>query len=178
MAFNINEIRARLTNEGARPNLFEVTITNPANNSADSDIPFLVRAASLPTFRKATIPIPYFGRIIKLAGDRTFDPWSVEIMNDENFKIRNALEEWSGGINKLQNNVRTLTNYKSQATVKQFGKNKEVLRVYEFHGVYPSEISGIPLDWSPSDAIETYRVTFEYDYFTVSGGTTGDAGGR
>lgn len=178
MAFNINEIRSRLQGEGARPNLFQVTITNPANNSADADIPFLVRAASLPTYRKSILPIPYFGRIIKLAGDRTFDPWSVDIMNDEDFKIRNALEEWSNGINRLQNNYRTLSNYKSQATVRQLGKNGQVLRIYEFHGIFPSEISGIPLDWSPSDAIETYRVTFEYDYFTVSGGVTGDAGGR
>lgn len=178
MSFNVNEIRSRLQYGGARPNLFEVTITNPADNSADNITPFLVTATSLPASTVSTIPIPYFGRLIKLAGDRTFAPWTVEVMNDEDFKIRNAMEDWSGRINKLQNNVRTLSNYKSQARVKQFSKDKKVIREYEFHGIFPAVISEIGLNWAPTDSIETFRVQFEYDYFTISGGNTGDAGGR
>lgn len=178
MAFNVNEIRAQLPFGGARQNLFQVQITNPGNGVADLKVPFLVQSAQLPASSVGTIPVPYFGRIMKLAGDRTFDPWTVTVMNDEDFLIRNAMEEWSNKINRLEGNVRSLANYKSQAQVTQYAKDGSILRVYQFNGIFPSVVSAIELGWDQNDAIEIFQVEFQYDYWTVEGGRTGNAGGR
>lgn len=177
MAFNINDIRSQLTYGGARQNLFQVNIQNLGNGSADFKVPFMVQAAQLPASTITPINVPYFGRQLKLAGDRTFEPWTVNIINDEDFLIRNAMEEWSNKINRLQRNVREINKYKSQAQVTQFGKDGTKLRIYEFNGIFPTSISAIDLGWDQDNAYETFQVTFEYDYWTVSGGVTGNAGG-
>lgn len=183
MGFNINDIRAQLTYGGARGTLFQVTITNPINASGDLKIPFQCRAAALPESTLGTIMVPYFGRMLKLAGDRQFQSWQVQVMNDEDFKIRNALEEWSNRINKLEGNIRDLagseaTLYKSQAQVSQFSKTGTLLRQYQFNGIWPNQISPIQLDWADQDKIEEFTVTFEYDWYSVVGGQTGDGGGE
>lgn len=177
MAFNINDIKTNLVGGGARQNLFQVRITNPANPSADFKVPFMVQASQMPPSSLGTINIPYFGRFMKLAGDRQYPAWEVLVMNDEDFKIKNAMEEWSNKINKFQGNIRELNNYKSQAQVIQYSKDGRILREYEFVGIWPSNVSEINLDWSANDQIETFGVVFEYDYWRVSGGITGDAGG-
>lgn len=183
MAFNINDIRSQLTYGGARGTLFQVTITNPINTSAALKIPFQCRAAALPEWTLGTIMVPYFGRMIKYAGDRQFQSWQVQVMNDEDFMIRNAMEEWSNRINKLQGNIRDLagseaTLYKSQAQVVQYSKTGTKIREYQFNGIWPSQISPIQLDWADQDRIEEFAITFEYDWFNVSAGTTGNAGGE
>lgn len=178
MAFNINEIKSQLTFGGARQNLFQVRLSNPGNSVADLKSPFLIQAASLPASNLGTIQVPYFGRFIKLAGDRIFDPWAVTVMNDEDFLIRNALEEWSNKINRFQGNVRELINYKSDAEVVQYAKDGTEIRTYKFVGLYPSVIGAIELGWDQNDAIEIFPVEFQYDYWVVSGGTTGNAGGQ
>ena len=104
MAFNINEIKSQLTFGGAKASLFQVQITNPINGIADLKTPFMVQAAALPESTLGTIEIPYFGRKVKLAGDRTFAEWTVTIMNDEDFLIRNAMENWMAAINSHQGN--------------------------------------------------------------------------
>lgn len=176
MAFNINEIKSQLTYGGARQTNFQVTISNPANSAAYLKTPFLVQAASIPAMVKGVIQVPYFGRRIKLAGDRTFMPWQVTVINDEDFLIRNALEQWSSTINGLDSNIRTLANYKSEATVTQLAKDGAALRTYHFHGLFPSEITQIDLDWGATDQYETFQVVFQYDSWTVDG-ATGNAGG-
>lgn len=177
MSFSINEIKGALQFGGARQNQFYVEITNPANSVADLKTPFLVQASSIPGLSKGTIPIPYFGRTIKLAGDRVYPPWTVTVMNDEDFLIRNAMEEWSNNINSFEGNIRNLTNYKSRAQVTQLGKDGKTLRRYQFEGLWPSEVTPIDLDWGANDQIELFQVTFEYDYWTVDG-ITGNAGGE
>jgi len=182
MAFNINEIKAQLTLGGARNALFQVTIQNPANSVADIKVPFLTRAAQLPSSNLGRIEVPYFGRRMKLAGDREFPDWTVTIINDEDFLIRNAMEEWSNKINTLQGNLRTFGSaspllYKSQAQVTQFSKTGVPVRVYQFNGIYPTDISQIDLDWNASNQIQEFQVTFAYDWWEVVGGITGSAGG-
>ncbi len=177
MAFNINEMRSQLTYGGARQNLFQVQINNPANSAGDAKTRFMCQAAQLPGSDLGVIPVYYFGRQMKLAGDRTFAEWTVTIINDEDFLIRNAMEEWSNAINRLQRNVREINRYKSQAQVTQFGKDGSKLRTYEFNGIFPSNISPIELDWSTTDQIELFQVTFQYDYWSVTDSVTGDAGG-
>lgn len=178
MAFNINEIKSQLTHGGARPNQFQVRLTNPGNGSADLKAPFMIQAASLPASNIGTIQVPYFGRFMKLAGDRVYDPWTVNVMNDEDFLVRNALEEWSNRINRFQGNFRELLNYKADAEVVQYSKDGNEIRTYKFIGLYPSVIGSIELGWDQNDTIEIFPVEFQYDYWVVSGGTTGQAGGQ
>lgn len=177
MAFNINEMRSQLVYGGARQNLFQVRINNPANASGDLKTPFMVQAAQIPESQLGVIPVFYFGRQMKLAGDRTFGDWTVTVINDEDFLIRNAMEEWSNRINRLERNVRDINRYKSNATVIQYAKDGTPIREYRFDGIFPSVISPIELDWSNTDQMESFQVTFTYDYWTVSGGTTNNAGG-
>lgn len=177
MAFNVNEIRAKLALGGARPNLFQTRLTLPAGIAGDiSDVQFLVQASSIPASTLSTIEIPYFGRRVKLAGDREFENWSVTVMNDENFKIRHAMETWHNRINSLVENVNSLgnapSNYKSDiAFVDQFSKTGQIVRSYRFYGVFPIALSEIELNWEPSASIETFGITFAYDYYTVAGPT-------
>lgn len=178
MAFNINEMRSQLVYGGARQNLFQVRINNPANASGDLKTPFMVQAAQIPESQLGVIPVFYFGRQMKLAGDRTFGDWTVTVINDEDFLIRNAMEEWSNRINRLERNVRDINRYKSNATVIQYAKDGTKIREYKFNGIFPSVISPIELDWASTDQIESFQVTFSYDYWTVSGGTTDRAGGE
>lgn len=181
MAFNINEIKSQLTYGGARPTLFSVKIFNPANSTADAKTEFMVQTSQIPSSTLSPIEVSYFGRKIKLAGDRTYDVWTVTVINDEDFLIRNAMEEWSNRINGSLTNLRTFGGsqpslYKSQALVTQYGRTGESLRQYKFNGIFPLEISPIELDWGATDTIETFSVTFAYDNWEVSG-RTGNGGG-
>jgi hypothetical protein len=182
MAFNVNEIKSQLTFGGARPTLFQVTFQNPANSIADIKVPFMCEATQIPSSTVGVTPIPYFGRVIKLAGDRVVSDWAVTIINDEDFLIRNALEEWSNRINSFQGNLRSFGSaspllYKSQAQVTQYSKTGLPIRTYQFNGIWPISIGDIGLSWSDQNAIERFNVTFAVDYWEVSGGITGQAGG-
>lgn len=180
MAFNINDMRSQLVTGGARPTLFQVRLQNPANSAGDVKFPFMCTATQIPASTVGTIPVLYFGREVKFAGDRTFEPWNVQVLNDEDFLIRNALEEWSGNLNKHEGNIREYDaplQYKSTAQVIQYSKTGVPIREYTFHGIWPTQIDPIDLDWSNQNAIELFGVTFEYDWWSVSGGSTGNAGG-
>jgi len=182
MAFSVNEIRSQLTFGGARNTLFQVQFQNPANSVADIKLPFMVRTAQIPSSDLGLIEVPYFGRKIKLAGDRTFADWTVTVINDEDFLIRNAMEQWSNQINSLRGNLRTFgasspSLYKANAQVTQFSKTGIPIRIYTFNGIFPTAIAPIDLDWNAVDTIEEFSVTFQYDWWEVSGGVTGNAGG-
>lgn len=181
MAFNVNEFAGALKAGGARNSLFQVNITNPVNGVADIQVPFLCKGAQIPASTLGTVEVPYFGRTIKIAGNRTYAEWSPTIINDEDFAIRNAMEQWMNSINSFQGNLRQLGGsapslYKAGAQVTQFSQTGEVLRVYDFVGLYPSEVGTIDLAWD-TEGIEEYTITFQYDYWQVSGGNTGNAGG-
>jgi hypothetical protein len=167
---------------GARNSLFQVNITNPVNGVADIQVPFMVKATNIPASVITPVPVKYFGREVKFAGSRTFEQWSTTVINDEDFAIRNALEEWQNAINSREGNLRSLGSaspvlYKSTAQVTQFSKTGVPVRVYNFVGLWPSNIAAIDLAWDSSDQIEEYVVTWDYDYWEVSGGITGRAGG-
>lgn len=168
MAFNISNFRSGgLVYGGARPSQFEIQMKNPLNDTkADEKITLLARSAQLPGMSTGSIDIPYFGRQIKIAGDRTFQDYQITIMNDEDFVIRRMFEEWSQNINSLIGNKRELAKYKvDHVEVTQFGKTGEKLRKYVFDGMFPTQISPINLDWDQTNQIETFDVTFSYDWF-------------
>ena len=192
MAFKHNErtitdFRSKLQGGGARSNLFEVTIPDfpTANNIQERDIEFLVKAAEIPAANLGNIPVPFRGRVLPVAGDRTFDPWTVTIINDTNFHIRDAMERWSDFINDLQTAQGEINpeNYQKVGFVKQLSRrgagandSVDILREYKFTGIYPNVVSSIPLDYGASDQIEEFQVTFNYLFWEVIGGTT-DYGG-
>ncbi len=181
MAFNINEIKSQLTFGGAKASLFQVAITNPINGIADLKTPFMVQAAQIPEATIGTIEVPYFGRKVKIAGDRTFAEWTVTIINDEDFLIRNAMEQWMASINAHEGNTTQLgsasaSEYKNQAQITQYSKTGAPLRTYNFNGLFPTAIGAITMDWNTTDEIVTVQVTFAYEWWNVSGGTAGDGG--
>ena len=173
MAFNITDFRARLIGDGARPNLFEVRMTFPgiAGGTSDSTLlTFMCRAAQLPGSSLGSVIVPYFGREVKMAGNRTFPDWTITIINDENFKVRNAFERWMQGINSNFGNRRSAsfgsaTSYGKPATVIQYGKRGEIIKNYQLVGSFPIDISPIDLDWGANDTIEEYAVTLQYQYW-------------
>jgi hypothetical protein len=174
MAFNVAEFRANLVGDGARPNLFSVSLSFPtvASNStaAAQKTTFLAKTAQLPGSTIGTAPLYYFGRELKLAGNRTFTDWTLQIINDEDFLIRNSLESWMNAINSHAGNLRNssaknLGGYSVDAIVTQYGKAGDVLKTYKFVGLYPLDIAPIDLDWNSNDTIEEYGVTFAYQWW-------------
>lgn len=190
MPFNIQQFRSAMTLDGARPNLFECRMTFPeiaaaaARTGSDGlgiaeQFTFFCRAAQLPGSTVNAIPVPYFGRELKFAGNRTFTEWTVTIINDEDFKIRNAMELWMNALNSHRNNLRNASfvspaEYQRDAHVIQYGKTGEALKSYSFIGMFPIDISPIELDWGANDTIEEYAVTFAYQWWES---TVGDSNG-
>ena len=179
---NITEFRSRLSGGGARANLFEVEIAFPEElvidlNLVTDKVPFLVKAAEIPASNLGNIPVPYRGRVLPVAGDRTFDPWTVTIINDTDFQIRDAMEKWSNSINDLQTAQGSVDPavYQRSALVKQLsreganpGDPEKVLRTYNFEGIYPNTVSNIPLDFGATDQIQEFQVTFNYLFYEVA----------
>ena len=192
MAFNhndrtITDFRSKLTGGGARSNLFEVSIPDfpTANNISEREIEFLVKAAEIPAANLGNIPVPFRGRVLPIAGDRTFDPWTITVINDTNFQIRDAMERWSDFINDIQTAQGSIdpASYQKNAFVNQLSRKGstaddtvDVLTQYKFTGIYPSVVSSIPLDYGATDQIEEFQVTFNYLFWEVTGGIT-DYGG-
>ena len=183
MSFSVNDIRSALTQGGARNTLFSVQLTSPSylnGSQADNKMVFTCRAADIPDSTIGSIPVGYFGRKIKLAGDRVFQPWNVTIINDEDFLIRNNLEAWLSSINSHNGNLLSQsavnTQYKSTATVTQYSKSGRIIRQYQFNGIFPTSVGNIGLNWDQNDTLEEFPVQFDYDLWTVVPGATGTGG--
>jgi len=167
---NINDFKAKLAGGGARPNQFKVTMPFPGYAQVGGEIEelaFLCTATSLPEMEIGTLEIPFRGRNIKIAGDRTIANWSITVLNDTNFKLRNAFERWQNGINNMSDNE-GLTNpadYQVDAFVDQLDRNGATIKSYTLRGANPTTIAAIPLAYDTNNAIETFDVTFAYQYF-------------
>ena len=170
---NINEFKTALSQGGARANLFEVTISTPPVGSL-SNFKFLCKTTTIPTSVIAPISIPFMGRDIKMAGDRTFDTWSTTIINDEDFAVHGALTNWMNGINNHSNNVRTLdgTDYQVDAQVTHYKKEGDVAKEITIINAWPASVAAIELGWDTNDAIEEFTVTWQYDYWQAEGQTS------
>ena len=179
MAFNVSEFASSgLPLGGARPSLFSVNIDTPSGvPNIGSRIAFSCRASQMPSSVLSVIPQRYFGREIKMAGTRSFEPWTVTILIDEDFTVRNSLETWSNLINSHQGNLRGgglggLSTYRTTGTVSQYSKTGGILRTYEMVNLFPTNVSAIELDWDNADAIEMFTCEFQYDYWQVAAPTT------
>ena len=181
----LSQFKSKLVGGGARPNLFEVELTTlPAGIPWDAEIfRYLCKAAALPASNIAQIDVPFRGRIFKVAGDRTFDVWQINVINDEDFRIRTAFEGWMDLISKLDNNMGATdpSAYMTNAKVFQLGRGADkssqdsngssnaVLKEYEFVDIFPTAISAIDLSYDTSDAIEEFTVDFQVQSFSVVG---------
>jgi hypothetical protein len=173
MAFSVNEFRSQMTGDGARPNLFEVSMpfpsfASPAN--AQTKLTFMCKTAQLPGSTIGVVPVNYFGRELKFVGNRTFADWTISVINDEDFVVRNAFERWMNGINSHNFNVRNPLalaplGYSVDSEVTQFGKQGNTLKKYRFVGVFPTDITPIDVDWGSNDTIEEFSVTLTYQWW-------------
>tara|TARA_B100001175_G_scaffold62772_1_gene50940 strand:- start:59 stop:646 length:588 start_codon:yes stop_codon:yes gene_type:complete len=187
---SISQFKGALIGGGARPNLFEVELTTlPAGIEWSADnFRYMCKAAALPASNVAAIDVPFRGRIFKVAGDRTFDTWTVTIINDEGFILRTAMEEWMNQISKLENNLGATNpaSYMTNAKVYQLGRGSKsssednsgdkntVLREYEFVDIFPTNISAIDLSYESSDTIEEFTVEFQVQSFSLAGNGSAD----
>ena len=180
----IADFKSKLIGGGARPNLFEVELTTlPASvNGWDADtFKFMCKAANMPAQNIASIDVPFRGRTFKVAGDRTIDPWTITVINDEDFRLRRAFEEWSEQIAKLDNNLGTTDPgaYMVNAKVYQLGRGSSasskdnagssnaVLAEYQFVDIFPTNVSQIDLSYDSTDTIEEFTVEFQVQSFNI-----------
>jgi hypothetical protein len=173
MAFSVNEFRSQMVGDGARPNLFEVSMPFPgfsAPGNAQTKLTFMCKTAQLPGSTINAVPVQYFGRELKFVGNRTFADWTLTVINDEDFVIRNAFERWMNGINSHSLNVRNPValapgGYTVDGEVTQFGKTGDQLKRYKFLGLFPTELTPIDVDWGSNDTIEEFSITLAYQWW-------------
>ena len=194
--FSILDFRNRI-GDLARPNLFQVEINFPefgdstpssgggggqgdtqaaaagatqsSGVEAAQQSTFLVKAANIPASTIGVIEVPYRGRTLKIAGDRTYEPWTVTVLNSQDFSYRNKFEQWSTKIQSLAQNIqdmKTIAEYQANATVRQYDRQGGIIKSYRFEGIWPSSVSSIDLAWDSNDTPEEYTVEFQVQYWT------------
>ncbi len=181
----IDDFKANVAADFARPNLFQVDLSFPQkiiNNASLINLgKFTVRAANLPASQIGVIEVPFRGRVLKIAGDRTFEPWTITIQNDSAFALRSAFELWTSSIQSYNENFTQAaglgssddaTGYFSDMLVHQLardikdGESPKILKSYKFYNVFPSSIAAIDLDYGNNDAIEEFTVELQTQYWT------------
>lgn len=173
MAFNVDQFRSRMASDGARPNLFQVDLTFPIGINAfdaPAQLSFTAHAAQLPGSTVGVARQFYFGREVKFPGNRVFQDWSISVINDEDFYVRNVFESWSDAINSHSQNIRRADFVSSQGyavdgKVTQFTKDGVPSKTYNFVGMFPVSIDPINVSWDSNDRIEEFGVTFSYQYW-------------
>jgi len=180
----ISDFKTKLKGGGARPNLFEVELAFPSGIGIDNDVinnaRFLVKAAALPASTIAPIDIPFRGRILKIAGDRTFETWTITVLNDTSFSIRSAFEKWMNYINKLDDatGVTNPVDYQVDAIVNQLNRDGGILRKYRFKDIFPTNISAIDLSYETTDTIQEFTVEMQVHYWEAYRGSSPESGGE
>ena len=179
----ITDFKSKLTGGGARANLFEVVLNFPDAEQPDSDTleksRFLVKGANMPASNIQQIEVPFRGRVLKIAGDRTFDSWTVTVINDTDFAIRSAMERWMNVINRVSDNT-GLTDpatYQADAYVMQLDRDGSVLRTYRFYDVFPTQVSPIDLGYD-AQGIQEFTVELQVQWWQATKGSGTNAGGE
>jgi len=185
----IDDFRGKFS-ELARPNLFQVKLYKPKEATAplvpltntggsggdpsnkgstlQEQSTFLIKASSFPASTIGVVEVPFRGRQLKIAGDRTYEPWSVTVLNDENFTIRKQLEVWAQAIQEYKFNgssSQKTDDYMGNATVEQLSRGGDVIKKAQMSGIWPSNISALDLDWGTNDTPEEYTVEFQVQYW-------------
>lgn len=186
----LDNFKAALIGGGARPNLFEVSVTFPdslavgeetqaitaptTSTGNESLLTFMVKAAQLPASNITPVEIPFRGRTLKVAGERTFDTWTITVLNDVDFKIRTAFEQWMNGISRISDATGEVdpNTYQKSATVKQLDRAGASMREYKFEGIFPTNVGQIDLSMDSTDTIEEYTVEFQVQYWEAIADTS------
>lgn len=183
----LDAFKGKMIGGGTRSNLFEVELYFPddaipqdtTKDLVSDKARFLVKAAALPASNISNIAVPFRGRNLKIAGDRTFDPWSITVINDTDFVLRNAFERWMNLINKHEDNAGLTdpTSYQQDLFVRQLGRSTvagtnpvsavqvPILKQYKFFGAFPTLVSAIDLSYENTDAIEEFTVELQYQWY-------------
>ena len=179
---NLSSFTQALQGGGARANQFMVTMGGAVATGMTNNFHFLCRSAQIPALTIGEIAVPYRGRQIFLAGDRTYDAWTITIMNDRNYLIRSFLEGWMddmsdiGGTTKA--NTLSAASYYANATVQQLDRNNSPIRSYKLEGLWPTTLDAIDLSYDANDAIEEFGATFRFNWLTAGGGGQGEDEGQ
>ena len=179
----ITDFKSKLTGGGARANLFEVVLTFPDAAAPDQVVldksRFLVKGANLPASNVQQIEVPFRGRILKVAGDRTFDSWTVTVINDTDFAIRSAFEKWMNVINNMGDNTGLVNpaDYQSDAYVYQLDRDGTALRSYRFYDIFPTQVGPIELSYD-AQGIQEFTVELQVLWWEAIKGTSPQAGGE
>ena len=178
----ISDFKSKLTGGGARANLFEVVLTFPDAAKPPDEVldksRFMVKGARLPASNIAQIEVPFRGRVLKIAGDRTFDSWTVTVINDTDFSIRSAFENWMNTINKLDNNTGLVNpaDYQADAYVYQLDRAGQDLRAYRFYDTFPTQVGPIELSYD-AQGIQEFTVELQVQYIEIIKGRSPVSGG-
>lgn len=193
MPFNANNFRSALKFGGARPNMFEIILVNPpasfsggvsgsgsskskSNGDAINTFTYMANSGDLPGSIIGTIPVPYFGRFINVAGDRMFEDWNCAVYTDEDMVTRNAFESWNNSMSFFNydtnrehgNNAATVNSYVCDVWVQHYTKTGKVDKIYVLKNAFPYVVSPVQLSWQSNDQIMMFQVTWKYDYFVTS----------
>ena len=180
----ISDFKSKLNCGGGRPNLFEVELAFPQAVAIENDVlqksRFLVKAAALPASTISPIEVPFRGRILKIAGDRTFETWTITVLNDVDFVIRSAFEKWMNIINSMEDatGVQNPDEYQKDAMVHQLDRDGGILRSYKFWDIFPTNISTIDLSYETTDTIQEFTVELQVQWWEAYKGTSPSAGGE
>jgi len=193
----IDSFKNRLQQGGARPNLFEVSLAFPEEVEVNEDVKkddfrMLIKGAQLPASNVAEVVVPFRGRQLKVAGDRRFDPWTITVINDGDFLLREAFERWANFIIKVSDGSGTIqpSAYMADLTVSQLGRSPigdqnssgldnsaklSVLRSYKMKGCWPSNVSALDLSYDTQDTIEEFQVTWQVQYWEAYDSSGGNS---
>ena len=164
----VDDFKSKIRGGGARPNLFKATVNFPTYAAGDVELTsFMCKGAQLPASVMTAIDVPFRGRQLRVAGDRTFEPWTVTIINDTDFAVRDSMERWLNGINNHKANA-GLTNpvdYQADLIVDQLDRDGNEIKTYNFRGAFPVNISNIELSYETVDTIEEFTVEFQIQYW-------------
>jgi len=164
----VDDFKSKLVGGGARANLFKVTLNYPSYVNGDVELTsFMCKAAQLPASVIAPVPVLFRGRQLQLAGDRSFEPWNITVINDSGMEVRNAMERWMNGMNSNVSNegLSNPVDYMADAVVEQLDKAGNPTKKYDFRGIFPTNVAAIDLSYDNENQIEEFAVEFQIQYW-------------
>ena len=178
----ITDFKSKLSGGGARSNLFEVVLSFPEAAPADTNVldksRFLIKSVAMPASTVTPLPVAFRGRTLNVAGDRTFESWTITIINDTDFSIRSAFENWMNTMNKVSDNtgITDPALYQADAFVYQLDRDGSTLRAYHFYDLFPTNMSSIPLSYD-TESIQEFTVEMQVLWWEAIKGDSAKAGG-
>ena len=164
----VDDFKSKLVGGGARSNMFKVTCNFPSYAQGDVELSsFMIKGAQFPSSVVAPVPVLFRGRQLQVAGDRTFEPLTLTVINDTGFEVRNSFERWMNGINEHNNNsgLSNPTDYQADMLIEQLNKQGEVTKTYDLRGVFPTNLSTIEFSYDNENQIEEFTVEMQVQYW-------------